>query len=135
MNSNGLMLFLRLVDIEWVQAAGQGVELHVGKKTHLLRATFAAVAAKLPPDRFLRLSPATLVNIAHIQELQPALDGEYEVLLHNGTRLTLTRGCGGNLRQVGLLVPASLQPITCSQFTPERPAGNAVPSASRRWRH
>ena len=55
-NDNGLILFLRLADIEWVEAADNCVELHVGQQTHRLRDTLAAVAAKLPPDRFLRIS-------------------------------------------------------------------------------
>ena len=87
MNSNGLMLFLRLADIEWVQAVAQGVELHVGQRTHLLRDTLATVTAKLPPDRFLRLSRSTLVNIECIKELRPAFPGGYEVVLRNDTRL------------------------------------------------
>ena len=86
-NSNGLMLFLRLADIEWVEAVGQGVALHVGQMTHLLRDTLSAVAAKLPSDRFLRLNRSTLVNIAQIKELQPAVQGGYDVLLRDGTRL------------------------------------------------
>ena len=96
MNSNGQMLFLHLADIEWVQAADRGVELRVGRQTHRLRDTFAALAAKLPPDRFLRISPWVLVNMEQIKELQPMVDGRYEVRLRNGTRLTLKRGYCGN---------------------------------------
>ena len=91
-NSKGLILFLRLADIEWVEAGNNCVELHIGQETHRLRDTLAAVRAKLPPDRFLRLSRSTLVNIEQIKQLQPMFCGEYEVLLRNGTRLTLRRG-------------------------------------------
>ena len=87
LNSNGLILFLRLADIEWLQAVDQGVELHVGQRTHLLRASLAAVTAKLPPDRFLLIDRSTLVNIAQIMGLKPASHGGYDVLLRNGTRL------------------------------------------------
>ena len=66
-NSNGLMLFLRLADIEWVKTADDCVELHVGSETHQVRSTLAAVAAKLPPDRFLRLNASTLVNIDRLR--------------------------------------------------------------------
>jgi hypothetical protein len=86
--SNGLMIFLRLADIEWVEAVGQGVALHVGQMTHLLRYTLPALAAKLPPDRFLRLNRSTLVNIAQIKELQPTFQGGYDVLLRDGTRVS-----------------------------------------------
>ena len=82
------MIFLRLADIAWVAAVNQGVELHIGQRTCLLRVTLAAVAAKLPPDRFLRLNGSTLVNIAHIRELHPASQGGYDMVLRNGTRLS-----------------------------------------------
>ena len=101
-NSNGIMLFLQLADIEWVEAADNGVDLHVGPKTHRFGGTLGALAAKLPRNRFLRISHSTLVNIEQIKELQPMFHGEYEVLLRNGTRLTVLRGYGGNLRQTGL---------------------------------
>ena len=87
LSSNGLMIFLRLADIAWVAAVNQGVELHIGQRTCLLRVTLTAVAAKLPTDRFLRLNGSTLVNIAHIRELHPASQGGYDMVLRNGTRL------------------------------------------------
>ena len=87
MNSNGLMLFLPLADIEWVEAVEHGVELHVGPETHRLGDTLAALEAKLPPDRFLRISPSALVNLAQIKQLQPRCRGECNVLLRNGMRL------------------------------------------------
>ena len=131
-NSNGLMLFLRLADIEWVQAAGSWVELHVGQKTHLLRATLSAVATKLPPDRFLSISPSMLVNIEQIKELRPMLDGECELLLRNGMRLILACGYGGNLLQIPLSLPSPMQTSICPRFILGTPARRRMPAASRR---
>jgi two-component system LytT family response regulator len=90
-NSNGIMVFVCLADIEWLEATDDGVALHVGKETHKLRDTLAAVATKLAPGRFLRISPSTLVNLAQIKELQPMFHGRCRVLLRNGTRLTFMR--------------------------------------------
>jgi hypothetical protein len=116
-NSNGLMLFLRLADIEWLEAVDNGVALHVGKKTHLLRETLAAVAAKLPPGRFLRIGPSALVNRAQVIGLQPMFHGRCGMLLYNGTRLTLICDCGEKLRQIGWGNAASTRPLVCSRFT------------------
>ena len=80
-NSNGLMLSLRLADIEWMEAADNCVKLHIGKQTHRLRDTLAVVAAKLPPGLFLRISHSTLVNIEQIQGLQRMFFDDYEVVL------------------------------------------------------
>ena len=123
-NSNGLMLFLRLADIEWMETADNGVKLRVGKQTHRLGDTLSAVAAKLPPGRFLRISRSTLVNIAHVTGVQRMFFDEYEVLLRNGARLTLMRAYFENLRQIGLPLPASMPPITSSRFTLGSPARN-----------
>ncbi len=92
LNANGLILFLRLGDIEWLQAAGNGVELRVGRQTYQLSDPLAVAAAKLPPNRFLRISPWTLVNVEHIRDLEPISHGQYQVRLHSGIQFTLMRG-------------------------------------------
>jgi DNA-binding LytR/AlgR family response regulator len=94
LNSKGLMLFPRLADIEWLETVGPSVVLHVGKETHVLAGTLAAVAAKLPARRFLRASPSVLVNGWQIRKLRSALHGQCELLLRSGTRLPLVcPGC------------------------------------------
>ena len=123
-NSHGLMLSLRLADIGWMEATDQGVKLHVGRQTHRLRDTLAVVAARLPPGRFLRLSRSTLVNIEQISALQRMFFDEYEVLLRDGTRLTLTRAYRENLRQSGLALADSIQPMICPRLTVGRSARN-----------
>ena len=90
-NSNGLMLFLRLADLEWLEEAEGYVALHVGKETHLLQGTLAAIAARLPSGCFLRIAPSTLVNVQQIKEFQPMFHGRCAVLLRSGTRLTFMR--------------------------------------------
>ena len=115
MNSKGLMLSLRLAEVDWMEAADNCVKLHVGKHTHQLRDTLAVVTAKLPPGRFLRLTRSTLVNIEQIVGLQRMFFDEYEVLLRDGTRLSITRAYWENLRQIGLSLPASPPPIISSR--------------------
>jgi two-component system LytT family response regulator len=90
--SEGRVLFLRMEEIDWVEASDNYVNLHVGTESHLLRETMGSLESRLPPDRFLRISRSTMVNIERIKELQPMFHGEYTVILRNGTRLTLSRG-------------------------------------------
>ena len=94
------------------------------KHTHRLRDTLAAVAAKLPPGRFLRISRSTLVNVEHIMGVQRMFFDEYEVLLRNGARLPLTRAYLENLRQIGLSLPALTPPVNSSRLTLGSPASN-----------
>jgi two-component system, LytTR family, response regulator len=90
--SGGRLFFLRTDEIDWVEAAGNYVRLHVGTTSHLLRETMNAIEGRLDPEKFFRIHRCRIVNMERIQELQPWLNGEYAVLLRTGTRLTLSRG-------------------------------------------
>jgi two-component system, LytTR family, response regulator len=90
--SGGRLFFLRADEIDWVEAAGNYVRLHVGQTSHLLRETMNAIESRLDPEKFFRIHRSRIVNMERIQELQPWLNGEYAVLLRTGTRLTLSRG-------------------------------------------
>ena len=90
--SGGRLFFLRTDEIDWVEAAGNYVRLHVGPGSHLLRETMNAIEGRLDPEKFFRIHRSRIVNMERIQELQPWLNGEYAVLLRPGTRLTLSRG-------------------------------------------
>ena len=98
--SGGKVLFLKLDDIDWVEAADNYLNLHVGNESHLHRETMAALEARLPVDKFMRISRSTMVNIERVKELQPMFHGEYTVILRNGTRLTLSRGYREKLNQL-----------------------------------
>jgi len=100
--SEGRIIFLRLTDIDWVEAADNYVKLHSGNEAHMLRETMTALEQKLPLDRFLRISRSAMVNIEQIKELHPMFHGEYIVILRSGVRLTLTRGYRDKLQRLGL---------------------------------
>ncbi len=100
--SDGRIIFIRVADIDWIEAADNYVQLHVGDRTLLQRETMAAIETKLAPDRFLRINRSAIVNIERIRELEPTFHGEYTVVLRDGTRLTLTRGHRQALRNLGL---------------------------------
>ena len=90
--SGGRLFFLRADEIDWVEAAGNYVRLHVGSTSYLLRETMNAIEGRLDPEKFFRIHRCRIVNMERIQELQPWLNGEYAVMLRTGTRLTLSRG-------------------------------------------
>ena len=100
--SEGRIIFLKLSEIDWVEAADNYVKLHVGNEVHLLRETMTALETKLPADHFLRISRSAMVNIEHIKELHPLFHGEYVVVLRGGSRLTLTRGYRDKLQRLGI---------------------------------
>jgi len=89
--SAGRVFFLKTDEIDYVRAEDYYVKLHVGRKGHLLRETMNAMEAKLDPARFLRIHRSTIVNIERIRELQQHFNGEYIVVLHDGTQMKLSR--------------------------------------------
>jgi two-component system LytT family response regulator len=89
--SAGRVFFLKTDDIDYVRAEDYYVKLHVGRKAHLLRETMNEMEAKLDPLKFLRIHRSAIVNIERIRELQQHFNGEYIVLLQDGTELKLSR--------------------------------------------
>ena len=89
--SSGRVIFVKVEDIDWIEAADNYVSLHLGTEEHLHRETMTAIEGQLPTAQFMRISRSTIVNVDRIRELQPLFHGEYAVLLRNGTRLTLSR--------------------------------------------
>lgn len=83
--------FLPTDDIDWVSTAGNYLELHVGKQTHLIRERMCELEAKLDPTKFVRIHRLSLINIERVREMQPLFNGDYVIILRNGARLTLSR--------------------------------------------
>jgi two-component system, LytTR family, response regulator len=90
--TSGRVVFVKLEEIDWIEAADNYVNIHVGQTSHLLRETMASLEQRLPTKNFIRISRSAIVNMDRVKELQPLFHGEYAVILRNGARLTLTRG-------------------------------------------
>lgn len=99
---DGRVIFVRLDEIDWVEAADNYVKIHAGHETHMLQETMTALEERLPAKKFLRISRSAIVNIDRIKELQPLFHGEYAVVLRNGAKPTLSRGYRDKLRELGL---------------------------------
>ena len=89
--STGRIVFVRAEEIDWIEAADNYANLHVGVDSHLLRETMSSLEKRLSPAKFIRISRSTIVQIDRIKELQPLFHGDYAVILRDGTKLTLTR--------------------------------------------
>lgn len=89
--STGRVFFLKVADVDWIEAAGNYLNIHIGHESHLLRETMNSLETQLDPRKFVRIHRSTLVNIERIKELSPLFHGDYVVTLTNGSRLTLSR--------------------------------------------
>jgi two-component system LytT family response regulator len=92
--------FVRIADIEWLEASGNYVKIHAGGQEHLLRDTLKNFEERLDPDRFLRVHRSAIVNVDSIQRLEPWFHGEYAVVLRDGTRLMSSRTYSERLRKI-----------------------------------
>jgi two-component system LytT family response regulator len=92
--------FLRTETIDYIEAAGKFVHLHVGRTVHALRESMSELEQLLDPSRFLRISRSVIVNLDRIQEIQPWFQGDYVLILTDGARLTSTRGYRDNMRRL-----------------------------------
>ncbi len=97
--SSGRVCFVRTDEIDWIEAAGNYVKIHVQDDEHLLRETISSLEARLDPDKFLRIHRSTIVHIERIRELQPAFHGDQVVILRDGTELPLSRGYREKLQE------------------------------------
>ena len=93
----GRIFFLGVDEIDWLCAQGNYVELHAGRETHLLRETVDGMEGKLDSGKFIRLRRSTIVRTERIKEMQPLFNGEYVVILKDGTRLQSSRRYRKNL--------------------------------------
>lgn len=84
--------FVKTADVDWLEASGNYVILHVGRENFVLRETLTALESQLSPKEFLRLSRSAIVNLNRVQHVEPAFNDEHVVVLAGGTRLPMTRG-------------------------------------------
>jgi two-component system LytT family response regulator len=82
---------VRCQDVDWIGAADNYVELHLGAATLLLRETLSALAPRLDERQFLRIHRSTLVNLDRVRELHPLFAGDATVVLADGQRLRVSR--------------------------------------------
>jgi len=99
---NGRVLFVATKDIDWIEAEGNYVRLHVGNREHEFRETLTGLEEKLNPAEFLRIHRSTIVNVQRIKEIQAWFHGHHRVLLENGTELRMSRYQHEIARKLGL---------------------------------
>ncbi len=92
--SRGRIFFVPVDDIDWIEAAGNYVGLHVGEREHLIRATMKVLEEQLDPAGFVRVHRSYIVNIGRIRQIEPWFNGEYVITLEGGAQIT----SGGSYR-------------------------------------
>jgi two-component system, LytTR family, response regulator len=87
----GEICFVKIAEIDWIEAADYYACLHVGPRSHLLRRSLQELEEDLDPNVFCRVHRSSIVNLERVQGLKLGQNGEYEVLLDHGARVRLSR--------------------------------------------
>jgi two-component system LytT family response regulator len=96
--SAGKTLFVDAEDVDWMEAAENYVELHVGRASHLVHVTMNAIEKSLDPQIFVRIHRSIIVNLGRIKSLESGAHGEYVITLQDGARLQSGRTYSERLR-------------------------------------
>ena len=99
--SGGRMILLKDDEIDWIEAADYCVMIHTMHAKYLHRESMEALVMRLDPAKFARIHRSTIVNLDRVREVQPSMNGDFTVLLRDGTRLRLSRSRRHLLRTLG----------------------------------
>jgi two-component system, LytTR family, response regulator len=89
--STAQVTFVRLPEIDWIEATDYYAGLHVGERVHLLRRSISELEQDLDPALFCRIHRSSIVNLDRVRGLKLNQEGEYSVLLEGGVALRLSR--------------------------------------------
>jgi len=88
---SGVTHLVAPADIDWIDAAGDYMCIHVGDETIVSRITMKKLEEQLDPRRFVRIHRSTIVNVDRIESLEPLPKGEYALHLRQGATLKVSR--------------------------------------------
>jgi two-component system LytT family response regulator len=88
---DGRIRFVQATDVDYIEADGNYIIMHVGDARHRVRASLRDVSRQLDPKVFMRVHRSTIVNIHRIREVQPWFGGDYIAILRNGVKLKVSR--------------------------------------------
>lgn len=95
----GQIIVVPTRDVDWIEGADYYAKLHVRKTVHMLRETLSSLEQRLDPRKFLRIHRSAIVNLTRVRAVEAAVRGEGVAVLHDGTRLKVTRAKRAELEQ------------------------------------
>ncbi|BDX04891.1 LytR/AlgR family response regulator transcription factor [Planctobacterium marinum] len=87
----GKEFLVKIEDIEWLEACGNYVNLHVAGRAYPYRGTMKSLEEQLDSDKFLRVHRSYMVNYNQVQSIEPLESGDAKIQLHQGQELPFSR--------------------------------------------
>ena len=82
------ILFVDPQTIDWVEADGDYVVVHVGSSSHRIRETISSIEQRVRSEQLVRVSRSAIVNLSSIREMQRWFRGNFVIILRDGTKVT-----------------------------------------------
>jgi len=105
--SAGKVQFVKIGEIDWIEAADYYSCLHVGGKSYLLRRSLNELEQELDPAIFCRAHRSAIVRLERVRGLELNRNGEYEAVLEGDARVHLSRRYRKQLQEKLELGPAA----------------------------
>jgi two-component system LytT family response regulator len=87
----GRIMFVDACAVDWVEACGNYVNLHVGQNKYLLKTTLHRLGSRLDSSMFLRVHRSTIVNTRSVREFRTFLRGSFVILMKDNSKLFSSR--------------------------------------------
>jgi two-component system LytT family response regulator len=107
-NQNGRIIFVKTVDIQWIESAGNSAVLHLASGQYAIRESLSGLELRLNPKEFVRIHRSTIVNLNYVKEVHPWFHGYHLVLLDNGQELRMSRYQYEVAERLGLRRPSGI---------------------------
>jgi uncharacterized protein YlzI (FlbEa/FlbD family) len=95
----GKEFLLNAREIEWLQACGDYVNLHLRGRDYPLHATMSGIAGRRGPARFVRVRRGYFVNLDHLEQIEPLETGNARLRMRDGSRIPCSRSYRSALRE------------------------------------
>lgn len=87
----GKEFLIAAAEVEYLQASGNYVNLHLHSRDYPLRSTMAAIEPRMNPNKFFRVHRSYMVNLDFIKEIEPLDTGDARILMKDGSKIPCSR--------------------------------------------
>ncbi|MFL0801158.1 MAG: LytTR family transcriptional regulator [Agarilytica sp.] len=87
----GKEFIVNLHEVEWAEASGNYVNLHIKERIYPIRKTLSAFANEVSEKGFCRIHRSHMINLGMVESITPIPSGDAEVQLKSGKTLNLSR--------------------------------------------
>ena len=87
----GKEFLIAAAELEYLQASGNYVNLHLHSRDYPLRTTMAGIEPRMDPNNFVRVHRSYMVNLDFIKEIEPLETGDARVLMKDGSLIPCSR--------------------------------------------